>query len=267
MPSLTPNLITLDAFNEYLAQYPASVPEKLRDLDRIRYDSVPVKIAERNQNGGAYMTKDEVAQLVEWKVKHGTFRPKLLQLVQSNPADQVGNTTRQAFAELDTQNPLPALKTLTQLKGIGPATASLLLSVFAAEDVPFFSDELLRWCMWDEGEGWKRKIKYDIKEYAELAERIREVRKRLDVSAVEMERVAWVLGRNGVDMPAGSAEGVHVKKTMDKESNDKKTKMEKLRKAALGRKKGVKRKTSEVDASLTGVRRSSRRTTSTKAHG
>jgi predicted flap endonuclease-1-like 5' DNA nuclease len=88
--------------------------------------------------------------------KHGTFRPKLLSLVESNPAPQIASTTRTAYAELSTlhhpklkpaytkdDRPNPratALKKLSELKGIGPATASLLMSVFDPDGVPFFSD-------------------------------------------------------------------------------------------------------------------------------
>ena len=59
--------------------------------------------------------------------------------MQSNPVETVETTTRKAFAA-DGKDALAALKTLTALKGIGPATASLLLSVHRMEEIPFFSD-------------------------------------------------------------------------------------------------------------------------------
>lgn len=146
--------------------------------------------------------------------KHGTFRPKLLALVQSNPTEFVLETTTQAF-ELITSpdgdgSPSPALKVLTQLKGIGPATASLLLSVLRMSEVPFFSDELFRWSCWDDagdakGGGWERGIKYNTKEYGVLVEKVGFLRKRLGVGnvvAVDVEKVAWVLGQEGVDVGA-----------------------------------------------------------------
>jgi Holliday junction resolvasome RuvABC DNA-binding subunit len=71
--------------------------------------------------------------------KHGTFRPKLLQLVQSNPKDVVEETTKKAFG-VNKGDEMAAVKILTGLKGIGPATSSLLLSVSRREEVPFFSD-------------------------------------------------------------------------------------------------------------------------------
>ena len=67
-----------------------------------------------------------------------------------------------------------ALTTLTKLKGIGPATASLLLSTSDPENVPFFSDELFRWAFWEDKPGcrWDRKISYSAKEYRELVAKV-----------------------------------------------------------------------------------------------
>lgn len=183
---------------------------------------------------------------------HGTFRPSLMSLLNRNTDALVEEKTRDAYQLLisspthtlyDTPNILPALthlstatlpltppkrsatKQVTQkLSGVGPATASLFLSVMDMQRVPFFSDELFRWVMWNKSSsssssssakstdgkegngkgkagkteatesGWRRKIKYDMKEYAQLLERVAEIRERLGVSAVEVEKCAWVLG-------------------------------------------------------------------------
>lgn len=99
---------------------------------------------------------------------------------------------------------LPALDKLTELKGIGPASASLLLSVCDPDSVPFFSDEAFHWVMAGVdfagnpgGKNWDRKIKYNRKEYGEYIKRVRGLMKRLggDIKAVDVERVGWVLGR------------------------------------------------------------------------
>jgi hypothetical protein len=171
-------------------------------------------------------TRNKVAQADDPRDrKHGTFRPKLLQLVQSNTAPAIESTTREAFTKLRRTHDaggavadadgspaaaLDAIKVLTQLKGIGPATASLLLSVAAPASVPFFSDELFRWVMWGEGGkpgGWKTGIKYNVKEYREVVERVGLLRKRLGVRAVDAEKVAWVLGKEGVDVGFVDVEG------------------------------------------------------------
>ena len=96
-----------------------------------------------------------------------------------------------------------SITALNKLKGIGPATSSLLLSCYDPEMVPFFSDELYRYLHWEEAKskGWDRKINYTIKEYKSLFERVAELRERLkkdsgkEVSAIDIEKAAYVLGK------------------------------------------------------------------------
>ena len=91
------------------------------------------------------------------------------------------------------------MRTLTLLTGIGPATSSLLLSVHAPDSVVFFSDEVFRWLC---RSGKETPIKYNWKEYVELEEKGKEIMKRLDVGARDLERVAWVIMRGGTE-PSG----------------------------------------------------------------
>lgn len=142
--------------------------------------------------------------LIQITRKHGTFRPKLLALVQSNSEDEIKTITKQAVELISQQNDatdLSALKVLVGLSGIGPATASLLLSVMQPKTRPFFSDEMYRWAVWGDEHGitgWKRKIKYSTSEYAIIVKRVEDLRNRLGkdkVSALDAERVAWVLGK------------------------------------------------------------------------
>lgn len=141
-----------------------------------------------------------------------------MNLVKSNPADLIKSTTQSAFSILSHSNdPLQALKLLTKLRGIGPATASLLLSVYQSDAVPFFSDELFQWTHWDgtgaaaggtkAGEGWQRKIKYNVKEYGGIVDRVGHLRDRLGVRAVEAEQVAYVLGKEMADVDGGVGVG------------------------------------------------------------
>jgi hypothetical protein len=111
------------------------------------------------------------------------------------------------------------MKMLTQLKGIGPATASLVLSCISPTRYPFFSDELFRWIHWDgknadgttggikSGKGWSRQIGYTQKEYDSLIARCEHLQKRLsgddgELSFLDLEKVAYVLGKEKVDIEA-----------------------------------------------------------------
>ncbi|KAL1797502.1 hypothetical protein ACET3X_004108 [Alternaria dauci] len=277
--------ITLNTFKDVLSRYPAMVPDKLRDLDAQRYDIIPAAVAAMNESE-KHLTKDQVEKIVEWKLKHGTFRPALLGLVQSNKPEAVENTTKRAYAALwrgksAHSDAISALKILVELRGVGPATASLLLSVLRPAEIPFFSDELFRWCMWDEqvgsgkeGKGWQRKIKYNLKEYEMLLERVNVLRLTLGkelgkrdttASAIDIERVAWVLGNEGVDVTiqeedSGDAVVETGKKDKEYEQEDEKEEEhvdeEKAKKSAAN--KRTKRKASDEKQPTEGTRKSTR---------
>jgi endonuclease III len=92
----------------------------------------------------------------------GKFRPRLKQLISSNPAAEVKSTTQHAFKEIGddttTASIIKAVKMLSELKGVGPATATMMLQT-ASDDVPFMSDE----AMLQVFNGDKTKLKYDVK--------------------------------------------------------------------------------------------------------
>jgi hypothetical protein len=83
------------------------------------------------------------------------------------------------------------LELLTKpLKGIGPATGSLILAVRDPENVIFFSDEAYRWLV---KSGEKDKILYKTTEFEELFAKAKELQNRLKVSPIEIEQVAYVI--------------------------------------------------------------------------
>ena len=203
-------LKTIDpaTFDKIFRKYADLVPEKLLRLDKTRYITIPESL--NNQPDSPSLSKDDVATLVDWKLSHGKFRPSLKGLVQQNPESVVEDTTRNAFEAYNASSKATkqSLDILTKLRGVGPATASLLLSVYAPETVPFFSDELFRWCLFEDakgkGGGWDREIKYNLKEYLELFDRVQELRQRFEkqferrLAAIDVEKVAYVLARKAV---------------------------------------------------------------------
>jgi len=60
--------ITGSDFEEILSQYPDTVPTKLADLEEQRLSTIPNALATRRAEGQAYLTKAEVATLVDWKL-------------------------------------------------------------------------------------------------------------------------------------------------------------------------------------------------------
>lgn len=242
-PSESPANIKYEEVQELVSCYQFHVPPKLQALEDIRLNEVPETLAQRKKDGAAFLEKTEVTALVEWKLyytlnhpkdpvanpyersKHGTYRPNLLKLVASNTVKDVRETSKSAFATYDEDNDdyAKAITTLAKLKGIGPATASLLLSCYDQQNVPFFSDELFRYLHWEDAKskGWDRKINYTAKEYKDLFTKTAELRSRLEngeetvviVSALDIEKAAYVLGKRAKETSSFS-------KNEDEEEND-----------------------------------------------
>jgi predicted flap endonuclease-1-like 5' DNA nuclease len=123
-----------------------------------------------------------------------------MKLVSENDADFVKDTVRSAKEKYasDSKNTKAALDILTKLRGIGPATASLLLSVHDPDHVIFFSDEAFYWLC---GGGKEVSIKYNAKEYVALRGAAEKLRERLGVSAIDIEKVADVMMKIGSTVP------------------------------------------------------------------
>lgn len=227
--------------------------EAFSKLDQWRYTDFPALLRQRRdeaethaeQDGntgpdlGAYIDKGELVQLMEWKLKHGHFRPALLGMVKSNAGPVVKKTTMGAFASIPDADPETAaddafpkvsMDTLAKaLRGVGPATASLILSVWTARcdpkhEVPFYSDELYLWLCFgifpsavdgripEKAAVFVRRngelnVKYNVSEYRrlygaawDLRSRLCKTRKRayMDrteerISMIEIEKVSFVL--------------------------------------------------------------------------
>ena len=138
--------------------------------------------------------------------------------------------------EIPIESVLAALDALTSpLKGVGPATASLVLSVMKPAIVPFFSDELYIWThqvlsersetdvVTADKEAKKTriattKLQYSRKEYATLYENVCRILTELNaasikddglrLTAIELEKAAYVFVREqGIAETKSSSSG------------------------------------------------------------
>lgn len=66
MSPLHTDRISLDSFNETLALYPDTAPSTLAELDTLRYETIPAKLAKSSKD--AHLIKADVEKLVEWKL-------------------------------------------------------------------------------------------------------------------------------------------------------------------------------------------------------
>ncbi|KAI1743441.1 hypothetical protein F4680DRAFT_375987 [Xylaria scruposa] len=193
--------ISISRFNELLGRYaslinsislekaPKAGQPSLLELDEYRYGIAVEKF--QSDKPRRQMEHDDVKKLVDWKLRHGKFRPTLMKLVSSNDGEAVKKIIQDAMAQywLDS-NVAKATEAIAKLKGVGPATASLLLSVHDPKRVIFFSDEAYWWLCCG---GQESPIKYNAKEYEQLNIAANKIAERLQVGATDIERVAYVV--------------------------------------------------------------------------
>jgi hypothetical protein len=141
------------------AQGVARLPER----DVWYRDQLPVVLATRQP---MFATLDEMVQVTEWKMARGVWRQRNLILVRSNAVATVESTSRDAFARMP--DPARPIAALSALSGVGPATASALLSAANPTVYPFF-DDLVADQVPDLG-----KVDYTPRYYARYADALRE---------------------------------------------------------------------------------------------
>ncbi|XP_022316799.2 uncharacterized protein LOC111120371 [Crassostrea virginica] len=113
--------------------------KELNTLDSWFQNELPVAIQEREEK---HITKPELCKLMKWKLSRGKFRPRLQQMVESNPEEIVVSASKKAFKCIP--NLKKAIEELTVLKAVGPATASAVLAAGAPEHAAFMADESMQ---------------------------------------------------------------------------------------------------------------------------
>ncbi|XP_072932081.1 uncharacterized protein Amun isoform X2 [Epargyreus clarus] len=133
-------------------------------------NELPKKIKSRGKD--AHMIHEELVQLMKWKQARGKFYPQLSYLIKVNTPRAVMQETKKAFRKLP--NIESAMTALSNLKGVGTATASALLAAASPDIAPFMADECLQAIPEMEGSD------YTAKEYLNFVTHIKNVCDRLN---------------------------------------------------------------------------------------
>lgn len=127
------------AWSEALAGYPSVVAaQDISDLDQLDQwyrEELPAIIHRREP---PWLERDELIDIVRWKMKRGEWRARNLALVRSNTGDEIRARSTAAFAPDIPPN--RALAELSVLAGVGPATASAALAALQPDVFPFLDD-------------------------------------------------------------------------------------------------------------------------------
>lgn len=112
---------------------------ELPSWDNELFRDLPERIASRSP---PHIVHSELAKLMMWKLARGQSRP-LQKLVESNAPKEVETASAAALQQLADGNWEAAFNKLTELKGVGVATASALLAAVAPQLCPFMADEVI----------------------------------------------------------------------------------------------------------------------------
>jgi hypothetical protein len=185
----------LDRYDDVVArQKVAALPE----LDRWYRAELPDAIAARTR---PHVTLAEVVKLAEWKMARGVWRARNLALIRGNDPALAVKTSTAAIAAAP--HPTVPIAALAELAGVGPATASAVMSAAHPKIYPFF-DELVAAQVPGLGA-----VAWTIAYYRRYAEALRNRAEALGArwTPTKVERALWANygGKKRVSGEAGTA--------------------------------------------------------------
>ncbi|KAI0522181.1 kinase-like protein [Xylaria bambusicola] len=224
--------ITSERFKELLTKYPDYIREVYRDVEQHRFVNIPRRL--EGKKGSFYLTKDDLINMDRWIQKRGTpldqrIHESTAKKIHENDKEEVEKVTQKAFkryqgpggsrrksarlakksnqGDMDEtitgtgkdEDFIEAMKILkTGLTGVHRARANLLLSIPFYKTVPYCSRALYRWLNWSEEEGWAQSFTWTDTKLIETINKVRKLAADFKVDAVDVEKVSFVLERDGL---------------------------------------------------------------------
>jgi hypothetical protein len=191
------------AWDAALLAYPGAIAAqgdpKLAEVDAWYREDLPALIRNRQPLS---ITLAELVRLTEWKMRRGVWRARNLVLVKGNSEADVVAASQEAFAAAP--DPLKPLRRLSELAGVGPATASAPLSAAFPEYYPFMDDVVAA-----QVPGLEM-TKFSLKEYVPYAEALQA---RAAALAQTCDHHPWTAQDAGMALWAGARREVQKRKT------------------------------------------------------
>ncbi|XP_065898344.1 uncharacterized protein [Dysidea avara] len=165
----------LDNYDKAISTVQKSKKKKdLKQLDNWFQNELPKTLKEHK-----YLKHEELVKLMTWKLSRGKFRPRLMELVSNNKPELVESVTRKGLETLP--NLEKSIKILTQLQGVGPATASAIVTAASPDIASFMADE--SYLAVSPG-----KIAYTLPSYLDY-------NKQLSIKAAELNKTVQYIGQ------------------------------------------------------------------------
>lgn len=193
----------LDRYDE--AVDAVSKRKKLKDSQLVEYDQwIRSEFPEPFSDGASVaLCPSELERIMQWKLWRGKDRPMLMSLVRQNSASAVRTITGDAIALAKQSQWRDAVVKMSELRGIGPATASAILSHLYPEGIVFMADEVI-----EATTGKKRE--YTMKAYDTVICCILAKKKKLgsEWTPEKIGRALWVAGVLSLEDDSGAPRSV-----------------------------------------------------------
>ena len=146
-----------------------------------------------------YLTKEELKTVIRWKFSVGKKRHALMKHLNSNSEKTVEEFSRRAIAlardikfhedkENDDKDIKAAIEELTNLRGVGPASSSAILSMVRPDLFCYMYDEII--------DCFLPKRTYTLKVYLEVNEQCRKIADSIEGwTTSRVARALWVAAR------------------------------------------------------------------------
>ena len=124
------------------SQYDTEIIHQINNFNEV--DGSYQNLRDRLQDDSkTYITKEELLTVVKWKFMVGKPRHALMKHLQANSETSIKEQSTIAIREAKDKNIKVAIETLADLKGVGPATASAVLSLVAPDAFCYMYDEVI----------------------------------------------------------------------------------------------------------------------------
>jgi hypothetical protein len=107
------------------------------------------------------MSLEDLVQVVQWKFRIGKARPALWKHLRANTAADVQTHVKAGLMAADTGDTKEAIAAVSKLRGVGPATASAVLSLSHPHLFCFMADEVIE-ALYSGKRGYTAAIYHDV---------------------------------------------------------------------------------------------------------
>ncbi|XP_076048988.1 uncharacterized protein LOC143029821 isoform X2 [Oratosquilla oratoria] len=180
-PSLLLEKGNAATFEKVLELYPQAIQAKADSKSKDKEMLLTLDKWYQNELGPSMMTRkppfmkhEELVKLMKWKLARGKWRPRLVDFAGSNAEELIKKVSTEAFHLAEKSKIEGAIRALSKLKGVGPATASGVLAAGVPGRCAFFADEVAM-AIPDLGP-----IKYTVEEYIHVNETLKICATRLN---------------------------------------------------------------------------------------